>query len=191
MEKANITKRWNSLERALELDKKLKEAQLYRGLTLLELGDGQQAVNDIYIVQQTDPRSFSLNLYLGRALLSSGRLGDALAQMNRAFDLAASDKEKGEARYYRALTYEEIGNLVSAVRDWKALIELPEGSVPEEWLETARIHITTTSTPVPTATRIPTATRTPTLTRTPKHTLTPEATELLGGAAKSPTATSH
>ena len=112
--------------------------------------------------------------------------------MNRAFDLAASDKEKGEARYYRALTYEEIGNLVSAVRDWKALIELPEGSVPEEWLETARIHITTTSTPVPTVNyKKPTATRTPTPTRTPKYTLTPEAVEVLEGAAKSPTATPH
>jgi tetratricopeptide (TPR) repeat protein len=155
-----------ALDKALGINKKLAEARLYRGLTLMELGKGQEAINDIYLAQQTDPRSFALNLYLARAMLEAGRLGDALQQVNRTYDLSQSDSELGQTLFWRAQIYEAIGNLFNAGRDWKALIALPEGSVPDELLDVARAHIETTSTPAPTATSTATITRTPTITRT-------------------------
>jgi tetratricopeptide (TPR) repeat protein len=141
----------------------------------MELGEGQKAVNDIYLALQADPRSFRLNVYFGRALLASGRLGDSLGQINRAYDLAEDDAQLGEALYWRAQVYEAIGNLPAAVRDWKKLLALPAEVLPKAWLETAQQHITITSTPAPTATRTPTFSRTPTITRTltPTRTQTP------------------
>jgi tetratricopeptide (TPR) repeat protein len=150
-----------ALNKALELDKKQPEAQLYHGLTLMELGQGQEAVNEIYLALQSDPRSFELNLFFSRALLVAGRLGDALGQVNRAYDLAEGDTQLAQALFWRAQTYEAIGNLPAAIRDWKKIVALPEGSLPQEQLDTAQAHIQTTSTPVPTATRTPTLTRTP------------------------------
>ena len=167
-----------ALDKALAIDKKLAEARLYHGLVLMELGQGQKAVNEIFLAQQSNPRSFLLNVYLARAMLSAGRLGDALQQVNRSYDLARSDAELGQALYWRAQIYEAIGNLYNAVRDWKALIALPEGSVPGEMLETAEEHIKTTSTPAPTATRTPTFTRTSTVTHTPTPTRTSTVTRM-------------
>jgi tetratricopeptide (TPR) repeat protein len=150
-----------SLNKALALDKKLPEALLYHGLTLMELGQGQAAVNEIYLALQFDPRSFELNLYFSRSLLASGRLGDALGQVNRAYDLAAGDEQLGQALFWRAQIYEAIGNMPAAIRDWKKIIALPVGSLPQQQLDTAQAHIQTTSTPIPTATRTPTPSRTP------------------------------
>lgn len=162
----------DSFDKALGLDKKLPEARLYRGLTLIELGKSAEAINDIYLAQQTDPRSFPLNLYLAQAMLEAGRLADALQQVNRCYDLARSDSERGQALYWRAQTYEAIGNLFNAVRDWNALLALPTGSVPNEMLKVASTHTAQTSTPAPTATS------TATLTSTPKATRTPTAAKL-------------
>lgn len=150
-----------ALNKALALDKKLPEAHLYHGLTLMELGQGQDAVNEIYLALQSDPRSFEMNLYFSRALLVSGRLSDALGQVNRSYDLAEGDTELAQALFWRAQIYEAIGNMPAAIRDWKKVLALPTGSVPQEQLDTAQAHIKTTSTPVPTATRTPNPSRTP------------------------------
>jgi tetratricopeptide (TPR) repeat protein len=150
-----------SLNKALELDKKLPEAQLYHGLTLMELGQGQEAVNEIYLALQSDPRNFELNLFFSRSLLSAGRLGDALGQVNRSYDLAVGDAQLAQALFWRAQIYEAIGNMPAALRDWKKMVALPAGSVPQGQLDIAQAHIQTTSTPVPTATRTPTPSRTP------------------------------
>ena len=150
-----------SLNKALELDKKLPEAHLYHGLTLMELGQGQNAVNEIYLALQSNPRSFELNLYFSRSLLVAGRLGDALGQVNRSYDLAVGDTQLAQALFLRAQVYEAIGNMPAAIRDWKKIVALPAGSLPQEQLDTAQAHIQTTSTPIPTATRTPTPSRTP------------------------------
>ncbi len=159
-----------ALNHAIELDRKQTDAYYYRGLTLLELGqDPDRAVNDIYYILQIKPKSFQVNLDFGRALLADNRLSEALAQVRRALDLAETDAEKAQAYYYRALTYEAIGNVPTAIKDWKALLALPEEAAPAEWRELAEAHVKATVTPPPPT---PTITRTPTVTRTPSRTPT-------------------
>lgn len=181
-----------ALTRAIQLEKNLPQAYRYRGLALIELEQGQKAVNDLFIALQTDSQSFQLNLDFGRALLAANRLGDALGQFNRAENLAESDAEQAQVHYWRAQTLEKVGNLPTAVKEWKALLALPEEAVPPAWREMAEEHIKATSTPPPptsTPTRTPrpptatpTATRTrppsptPTPTRTPRPSSTPTAT---------------
>lgn len=165
-----------ALEKAIQLEKNLVEAQLYRGLVNIELGQGQQAVNDIYIILQSQPQSFDLNLNFGRALLAAGRPGDALGQLNRSYGLAESDEELAQVYYWRAQTLEVIGNIPSAIRDWEALLELPEEAIPEGWIEIAESHIAATVTPAPTATVTPTPTKTLTPTKTSTPTKTPTHT---------------
>jgi hypothetical protein len=149
-------------------------------MALVELGQGRKAVNDLFIALQADSQSFQLNLDFGRALLVANRLGDALAQLNRAEDRAESEAEMAQVFYWRAQTLEAAGNLPSAVKDWKALLALPEEVVPEEWREMAEEHTKATSTPPPptvTPTRTPRPpTATPTATRTRPPSPTPTAT---------------
>ena len=150
-----------ALNKSMELDKTVPETLLYHGLVMMELGKGQLAVNEIYNALQSNPRSFELNLYFSRALLSAGRLGDALGQVNRAYDFSNGDAELAQALYWRAQIYEAIGNMPAAVRDWKRIVAMPTGTIPQEQLDTAQAHIETTSTPMPTATITPTPSRTP------------------------------
>jgi tetratricopeptide (TPR) repeat protein len=166
---------------AIQLDKNYSEAYLYRGLALIELDEGQKAVNDIFITLQTQPQSFDVNLHFARALLTAGRLGDALAQINRAHSLAngaGDDEQLALALYWRALILEAIGNVPSALNDWEAILDLPEESVPYTIRRAAKSHLAATVTPAPTATHTPTGTNTPKAspTRTPTKTHTPSLT---------------
>ncbi|MDI6693806.1 MAG: tetratricopeptide repeat protein [Anaerolineales bacterium] len=178
-----------ALNQAIGLDKNLPQAYRLRGLTLLELGEGQKAVNDLYLDLQANPRSFQTNLDFGRALLVANRLSDALAQINRAEDLAESDAELAQVYYWRAQTYEKIGNMISAAKDWKALVALPEDAVPPAWRALAEERLKATATPLPptpTSTRTPTATPTPTRTPPPSRTPTPTRTPV---PTRTPTST--
>jgi len=152
------------------------------------MDQGQKAVNDIFIALQTNSQSFQLNLDFGRALLAANRLGDALNQFNRARNMAKSDADNAQVLFWRAQALEVAGNLPSAVKDWKALLALPEETFPEAWRAVAEEHTRATSTPppptltpthtperptaTPTPSHTPRLTRTPTATRTPRPSLT-------------------
>ncbi len=185
IEQGNYSSAKTALEKALEVDDELFEAFLFRGLVTIELGEGQKAVNDIYRAYQKDPRSFFLNLSLGRALLAAGRLGDALAQMNRTYGMAGGEAEVGEALFWRAQVYQAIGNPISAIKDWNSMLELPAGSVPTIWLETAQasIRLASTKTPTIAKTAVPTRTLTLTPTRTPTKQPAPSYTPTLQNAS--------
>jgi tetratricopeptide (TPR) repeat protein len=170
-----------ALQQALELDSDLSDALLYRGLVYIELDQGQKAVNDIYVAMQTKPRDFDINLSFARALFSAGRLGDSLGQINRGYDMAETDEQMAQVLYWRAQILEAIGNVPSAILDWKRLLALPEEAVPEELRAEAESHIAATVTPAPTATETateapsPSASASATVTPTAKSTTTPRA----------------
>jgi tetratricopeptide (TPR) repeat protein len=173
----------DALSQAIALDKNLMEAYHFRGLALIELGQGQEAVNDLFPAIQANTQSFQLNLDFSRALLVANRLDDALATINRAENFAKTDSDNAQVLYWRAQILEKIGNLPSAVRDWKALLALPADAMAEEWRAMAEDHIQATSTPPPptaTPTRTPLPpTATPTATRTRAPSPTPTATRTL------------
>jgi tetratricopeptide (TPR) repeat protein len=171
-----------ALEQALTLDKDLSDALLYRGLVYIELDQGQKAVNDIYVAMQSRPRDFDINLSFSRALLSAGRLGDALGQINRGYDMAETDEQMAQVLYWRAQILEAIGNVPSAILDWKRLLALPEEAVPEELRLVAESHVAATVTPAPTTTETateapsPTATSSAAVTPSPNPTASPRVT---------------
>lgn len=161
-----------ALNSAIRLDKNLREAYLVRGLAYIELGDGQKAVNDIFVAQQGNPQAFLPSIHLARALLVAGRIADALGTVNRSEDLAQTDAERAQVYYWRAQILETNGNVPGALRDWKALTSLPEGVVPAEWLELAESRQKATITPQPKLSATPTPKATATATRTLKPTAT-------------------
>lgn len=167
------------LNQAIALDKTMIDLYKYRGLTYIELGEGQKAVNDLFVLLQTNTSDFDYNLYFSRALLTAGRLSDALAQINRTYNLAKSDDQIAWALFVRAQTLEKIGNLPSALKDWKALLALPEEATSDEMRATAEERLIATVTPPPTLTNTPRPTTpapTATSSATPRPTATPSPT---------------
>lgn len=165
-----------AMDTALEIEQELPEAYYFRGLAYLELEEGQLAVNDFLVALRGNTQSFTHHLNLGRALMATGRFGDARGQLNTCENLVESDEDLAQVYYYRALASEGLENRPWAIRDWQALLALPEDNVPQAWLQQAAKQLTPTPTltasPAITQTSASRATRTltstPTLTPTPK-----------------------
>jgi len=162
------------LGEALNQDSNHPQVLYYRGLTYIELDQGQKAVNDLFLARRLEPQSFIVSLDFGRALLSANRLAEARDQFAASKRYAETDEELAQVYYWRAITVESIGNQPTANLDWKALLELPEEAVPEEWIEAANERLFPT--PTPSKTPTPTKTKTPRPTRTPTPTKTASAT---------------
>ncbi|MBE9474036.1 MAG: tetratricopeptide repeat protein [Chloroflexi bacterium] len=171
---------------ALSLDENSFIALLYRGLSYLEAGEGQLAVNDLFIARNFDRESFVASLGLARALSLAERYNDAISQFNGSEQLATTDQQQAEVYYWRAKTFIATGDVRSAVEDYQALLELPVENVSEEWLEVAQEYIIQlTPTPTMTPSPIP-ATKTPTV-ATPTSTSTMTASPTV--VTPSPTST--
>ncbi|PWH17596.1 MAG: hypothetical protein DDG59_07930 [Anaerolineae bacterium] len=147
-----------TLNRAIELDKGDPWAYLIRSCVLLELDEGQKAVNDLSEARsalfqtanaQRDPLWFAYHLALSRALLQAGRLESAEKQFNYAADFAKSNLERAALYYWRGQVYLALDRKSLAQRDWAALLQLPAQNVPLEWRRTAQSFF---ATPTPTST---------------------------------------
>ena len=170
----------DALDQALALDEEFGLAYQYRGLTALETDDPKKAVNDLYLARTLLLDTFELSFGLARAFWATGNVNDAYIQVNASEDLAKNDQDFGQLYYYRAKIAHELSQFDQEKLDWQALLDLPEGAVPDEWSAQADLYLnppTVTATPAPTftSTVTPTATATPSLTptSTPSPTVTP------------------
>jgi tetratricopeptide (TPR) repeat protein len=180
---------------ALALDENSFEALLFRGLSYLEVGEGQLAVNDLFLARNFDRESFSASFGLAKALFLAERYDDAISQFTASEQLVGTDQQRAEVYYWRALAFNAIEDKLSAMKDFQALLELPAEFVSEGWIEEAQDYIinltpTPTMTPSPlpatptptvaTPTSSPTLTASPTIpTPSPTSTRTPTATKIM------------
>jgi tetratricopeptide (TPR) repeat protein len=176
-----------AFDRAIELNEELPELYLYRGLLYLAAGEGQPAVNDFVSARRLDSKSFVTNLALGRALLLAGREKEAYNQIGGSENLAQSDIELAALYYWRALAGEELRLDAKVIADWSALLDLPQDSLPQGWVEMAEEHLATlTNTATPTITKTAQSTSTATASKTPTNTPTKAPTKT---PTKAPTKT--
>ena len=164
---------------ALEFDEGSPTAILYRGLTYLELGEGQSAVNDLVLARNFDRESFEASFGLGQGLFQTERIEEAISQYGGSENLADTDLQRAAVYYSRAQAFTALGDHISAIKDYQALIDLKSEDIPEEWIEYAQEYILS-STPTPTLTPSPLPkTNTPTLippSSTPTRTTTSSPT---------------
>jgi len=174
----------DAFDQAFKLDDKLPDLYFYRGLAYLAEGEGQKAVNDLLRARSLDSGSFPVNLALGQALLSAGRIRDGYNQIKSSEPLAETDLQMAAFYYWRALALASSGNLKEAQADLQALQDMPAEIVPSGWVSDVQrniaLLITPTLTPTLSPTITPSATSTPRPTRTPTakptQTATPSAT---------------
>ena len=164
---------------AIELDENSLTALLHRGYAYLELGEGQLAVNDLFMARNFDRESFRASIGLARALALSERYNDAISQFAGSEALGETVIQKAAVYYWRAQTFIEINEIHSAVQDYSALLDLNSEEIPEDWVDEAENYLvqltptaTMTNSPIP-----PTETGTATSTATPQPTkITPSPT---------------
>ncbi len=166
----------DAFDQAFELDDQLPEIHIYRGITYLALGEGQEAVNEFYLARKLEMKSLQISLLMGRGLIAAERTEDGFAQINGSENLAESDEDWAAVYFVRAQAAEGLGRKSTAITDWKALLALPKVSVKKVWLEMAEERLEELTAPTPTSTLTPTPTLKPTNTKTPTTTPTPTRT---------------
>jgi tetratricopeptide (TPR) repeat protein len=155
-----------ALVTAIKLDPNLPDAFHLKGLAYIELGEGQKGVNEIYRAIRLKPNTFKYQLDFARALFVAERVEEAVSALYPVERLAEKDEELAQVYYWRAVMLEAQDENFLALKDWRKLLELDEGTFPQEWLETAQARLAATPTPGPTNTNSPTLTPSPSSTRT-------------------------
>lgn len=167
----------NALDRATTINRTgLRRFLLYRGLAHLELGDIDQAVEDLEDGKDADDESFDANLALLRGYYAQEKFGSAYLQVEALDSLAETDEETALALYWRGLVQEKREELEDAIDSWAALLEMDEDVMTAEMREEAEAHYLELVPPTATATLwtlTPSRTPTKTPTRTPARTPTP------------------
>ncbi|MGE5643358.1 MAG: tetratricopeptide repeat protein [Byssovorax cruenta] len=182
----------NAMDKAIALNRNERESYLYRFLSNVELGHGDQADEDIDKVLLYYSDNFDANIAVLRLHLLQGRNGSALLQLGKAEALAETDEQKAQVYFWGAILYETRKDWVKAAEYWQKLLDLPEDALPAGFRDQAEQHLaeiqsklptpkvtntpsrTPTRTPRPTDTRVPT--HTSTATNTPRPTRTPTPT---------------
>lgn len=194
-----------ALDRSIEIQARYAPAYIARGILYTELGDYEAALEDLYQARRYGSENYDLYMSLGRALYLIGDSGEALKEVNPAFEEAHEERESaieeiklGETYALRALISEtNPDNIDYAILNWEWALTLenlrPETrTLAEDHLyyltgegPTRTPTATTTPTPTITPTSSATATATPTPTRTMTTTMSP--TEI---SSSTPTASS-
>ncbi|GAB4485153.1 MAG: hypothetical protein Fur0016_09830 [Anaerolineales bacterium] len=182
-----------SLQQALRLDRTSSEAYYWLGEFYLKksAADGladarreenlKQAVENFEKSVQYNAESFRNAEGLARAYLANGKWGNAYITVEKVKKFIANDVERGQYFYISATANQQLNAVGAAIRDWNALLALPEEAVPPERRAEAQEQLEVLKTPTkapPTATdtRTPLPTRTVTVTPTPRATRQPSLT---------------
>jgi tetratricopeptide (TPR) repeat protein len=182
-----------SLQQALRLDRTSSEAYYWLGELYLKKSaqDGltdalreqniKLAVENLEKAVQYNAESFRNAEGLARAYMANGKWGNAIITIGKVEKQAANDVERGQFLYINAKSHQNMNFPAVAIRDWNALLALPEEAVPPERRAEAQEQLEVLKTPTkvpptPTETRTPPPTRTVTVTPTPRATRQPSAT---------------
>ncbi|MFT3890131.1 MAG: tetratricopeptide repeat protein [Anaerolineales bacterium] len=163
------------MDKALSLDRNRREANLYRFLSNVELGNADESDRDIDQVIANYSDRFDASLGIIRGHYMNERYGSAELTVSKTEALAKTDEQKALTYYWAALVYEKRNNPKKAVEYWKKLLELPEDAMTAEMRTEAEGRLAKLVTPTPTAkqgSKTATPTRTPTPARTPSKTPT-------------------
>jgi tetratricopeptide (TPR) repeat protein len=153
-----------ALDKATTLNRTgLRRFYIYRGIAHLELGNADEAVEDLEVAVSVDSRSFEAHLALIQGYYLQEKFGNAFLKLEILRNLVLTDEEKALMFYWRGLVQERRGDTRDAIRAWSDLLALGEDVVTPEMREEALQHLRDLgfSTPTPTSTPTLTTERNP------------------------------
>lgn len=182
-----------SLQQAIRLDRTSSEAYFWLGELYLKKSAGEGlaeaereeyrtlAVENFEKSVQYNAESFRNAEGLARAYMAVGKWGNAYITVEKVKKSITTNVEQGQYLYISATANQKLNAVSAAIRDWNALLALPEEAVPPERRAEAQeqlllLKTPTKEPPTPTDTRTPQPTRTVTTTPTPRATRQPTTT---------------
>ena len=166
----------STIQAVLSSNNKMEEAYLVRGDIYMSENELIKADNDYLRAQQLNYRSFGAFIGRARVQLAYTYAGAAYNYLDQAVDVAATPREEAIALYWRAVALVGLKETSAAIRDYEALLALPEGVAPPSLVEQAKTEYLAIVTPTPSSTATRTFTPSATGTATATSSSTPTAT---------------
>jgi tetratricopeptide (TPR) repeat protein len=173
------TRALSTIQSVLSANNQMEAAYLLRGDIYMSENELVKADNDYLRAQQLNYRSFGAFIGRARVQLAYTYAGAAYNYLDQAVDVAATPREEAIALYWRAVALVGLKETGAAIRDYEALLALPEGAVPPSLLKQAKTEYLAIVTPTPSATATQTFTPSATSTATATSSITPTATATL------------
>jgi tetratricopeptide (TPR) repeat protein len=161
----------DSLNKALLLDNTSSQGYYWRAEIYMILEEYEKARDDYRQALRNNQNFFDAGIGLVRNYYAFDDFNNGYIELLKYERLIQSDTDRANFLYLRAISLGNIGFPREAIRDWEALLALPEEAVTEEMRAEAeeKIKELRQATPPP-ATRVPTNTPVPTSTRAPTST---------------------
>jgi tetratricopeptide (TPR) repeat protein len=140
----------STLDTALALDGRLKQANYYRGLSLIELGNTAGAEPDLEKAYEQYPDSFELILALTRVYYANEKYGSAYLKIVAANSLDETPQQQALVYYWSALIQEKRDQPRDALQAWRALLAMPVSVMTPEMRKEAQVHVSALVTPTAT-----------------------------------------
>ncbi|MCL5429329.1 MAG: tetratricopeptide repeat protein [Chloroflexi bacterium] len=130
-----------AFDRALELDPNSPQAAYYRGLQELADEKAQSALGYFRVALASLPDWFEAHIGLAQAYLGTGNPSGAFFEINASSDLIETDEQRAAFFYWRATVLETLGQMQTALADWRSLLNLPASVMPVDWRQTADARV--------------------------------------------------
>src|SRR5512133_705029 len=142
----------NDMNKVLARDRNQREPYLYRFLSNVELGNGEQADEDIDSVLLFYSDSFDVHLGIIRTNLLQKRNGNALLELDKTRALAKTDEQKALFYYWGAKVFQARKELNKEAEYWGGLLDLPEDAMTPAMRAEAEKRFAEIATPTATVT---------------------------------------
>lgn len=169
----------SAFDKAEQIDDTIAEVFYQKGAAYFQMEQYERAQTNLEKGFALDKSSFEGNILLGRTYLILDVPGKAYQQFSVAEAFVTSDTDWATIYYWRAKSYDDLGETKLAMRERKRLLVLPRETAYAAFWDETRALLDSIFTPTPTPitpsvtyTRMPTKTLKPTITRLPTLTYT-------------------
>ena len=141
-----------ALTTVIETHPEILAAPIMRGEIYMIAQDYPAALADFETALAIDDKSFDAGLGRGRALLANDNAGSAFMQFDRMGKWTATDPQKAELVYWRAVSLSALGETKAAIIGFETYLAYPEELVkPEQRADAeSRYQLLLAPTPTPT-----------------------------------------
>lgn len=129
--------------RAQEIDPSAFDAFLQPALLYLKSGQTNAALEMLKKAHELNPKDFDTAVNLAELMFAQEDTGNAYMVLIGAEGSVKTDAQKARFLYDRARMLSDLKQVPAAVKDWKSLLALAAGTVPEDQLTEARDFLLT------------------------------------------------
>ncbi|MEI6289142.1 MAG: tetratricopeptide repeat protein [Chloroflexota bacterium] len=134
---------------ALLINPKYDNGFIWLGKTYIATNQKDKALEILKKARDITPNSFDLNESLAQTYMAMGKYNNSYTTIIKIEKLAVTPQQRARFLFIRAFSLDQMGNYLSAARDWNEILNMPADAVNDEMRATASQKLVSYTTPTP------------------------------------------